>query len=126
MTLVADTSVLIDVLRNRSAAVDRLATRVGSGERLVASTLSKIEVLAGMRAGEEPATFTLFDAIEWVPVTDQIAERAGHLARTFARSHEGIEVVDFAIAATARELDAELWTTNVRHFPMFPDLEAPY
>ncbi len=126
MTLVVDTNILVDVLRDRRSAVVELAARAGAGERLTASTLTKVEILAGMRPGEEPATYTLFDALEWVPVTDAIAERAGQLARTFARSHPGIEVVDYAIAATARELGAELWTTNVRHFPMFPDLEAPY
>ncbi|MGH9000661.1 MAG: type II toxin-antitoxin system VapC family toxin, partial [Acidimicrobiia bacterium] len=33
---------------------------------------------------------------------------------------------DFLIAATSSLLDAELLTTNVRHFPMFPKLAPPY
>jgi predicted nucleic acid-binding protein len=30
------------------------------------------------------------------------------------------------IAATAEQVDAELATANVAHFPMFEDLKAPY
>ncbi len=30
------------------------------------------------------------------------------------------------IGATALQLSAQLATLNVRHFPMFPGLEAPY
>lgn len=41
-------------------------------------------------------------------------------------SHRGIDDVDYLIAATAIVVDADLLTTNVRHFPMFPDLQPPY
>jgi len=41
-------------------------------------------------------------------------------------SHPGIGVADLAIAATAEQLGAPLATRNVRHFPMFADLKAPY
>jgi predicted nucleic acid-binding protein len=34
--------------------------------------------------------------------------------------------VDYVIAATAREFGAELATLNLKQFPMFPDLRAPY
>jgi len=34
--------------------------------------------------------------------------------------------VDAAISSTAIVLDAELLTTNLRHFPMLKGLRAPY
>jgi predicted nucleic acid-binding protein len=34
--------------------------------------------------------------------------------------------VDFVIAATAQLLEADLATANVRHYPMFAGLGAPY
>jgi predicted nucleic acid-binding protein len=37
-----------------------------------------------------------------------------------------VDPVDYVIAATAEMLNAELWTTNVNHFPMFPDLRSAY
>lgn len=36
------------------------------------------------------------------------------------------DVTDYLLAAAAEQLGARACTTNLRHFPMFPDLEAPY
>jgi DNA-3-methyladenine glycosylase len=41
-------------------------------------------------------------------------------------SHPGIGHLDLLIAATAELLQASLWTTNVKRFPMFAALEPPY
>jgi predicted nucleic acid-binding protein len=79
-----------------------------------------------MRRSEESAILELFDHIEWIPVDDALAERAGRLANSYLRSHPGIGAVDYVIAATAERLAADLWTSNVRHFPMFPGLQPPY
>jgi predicted nucleic acid-binding protein len=35
-------------------------------------------------------------------------------------------VADLIVAALTEQLDAELKTTNVKHFPMFKRLRAPY
>ena len=88
--------------------------------------VTKVEVLGPMRTGGRTAARALFRAVDWLPVTDPVAERAGALARHYRRSHGAIDVVDYLIAATAQEQDAALWTRNVRHFPMFPDLAPPY
>jgi hypothetical protein len=77
MTLLLDTSVLIDHLRGKEAARRALATAVDDGERLVSSVVVKVEVLAGMRSAEEHHTRRLLDALYWIPVDDDIAERAG-------------------------------------------------
>jgi len=59
-------------------------------------------------------------------VTDQIARRAGEFLRSYRRSHSGIDLVDYCVAATAELHGAKLVTLNVKHFPMFPDLVPPY
>ncbi len=126
MTILVDTSVLIDHLRGDDAAREALRDAVADGERLAASVLTRVEVLAGMRSSEEPATRRLLGSLDWIDVDNDLAERAGTLANRFLRSHPGIDPIDFVIAATAERLEARLWTRNVRHFPMFPDLTAPY
>jgi predicted nucleic acid-binding protein len=40
--------------------------------------------------------------------------------------NRGIDTADLAIAATAMALDVRLLTRNVKHFPMFAGLAAPY
>lgn len=126
MTTLVDTSVLIDHLRGHQEAAEALRSVVQQGRRVTASVVTKVEVLAGMRAAEEEATRSLFRAVEWIAVDDDIAERAGKLANQFLQSHPGVDPIDYIIAATADQLDAELWTRNVKHFPMYPDLTSPY
>ena len=126
MAIVVDTSVLIDHLRGEEAAREALRGATAAGERLVASVLTRVEVLAGMRGPEERATRRLLDSLDWIEVDAELAERAGMLANRYLPSHPGVDPVDYVIAATAEHLDARLWTRNVRHFPMFPELESPY
>jgi predicted nucleic acid-binding protein len=120
---VVDTTVPIDVLRGLPGA----KTWAGSLERrLVASEVTRAELIRGLRSSERGAAERLFAGLRWVGVTESIARRAGELGRTWRTSHPGIATIDLIIAATALELDAELATANVRHFPMFPDLKPPY
>ena len=126
MTVVVDTSVLIEVLRGDERAQALLTTAIADGERIVGSVLSRVEVLAGMRPHEERETRHLFDSLEWLVVDADLADRAGELASSYVRSHPGIDPVDYVIAATAERLDAALWTHNLKHFPMFPGLQRPY
>jgi len=88
--------------------------------------MTRVEVLAGMRASEKTATYGLLSLFEWIPVDEAVADRAGRTARQYLRSHPGVDPVDFVIAATAEAMDAELWTRNQKHFPMLPDLTDPY
>lgn len=125
MTSVVDTSVIIDVLRGIPAAtaVLKAARQAGS---LNASEITRLEVLSGMRSAEEPATRALLALLSWHPVDEEVAELAGRLGRRWLPSHRGIDAADLAIAATAQRLNADLLTCNVKHFPMYPGLVAPY
>jgi len=126
MTIVVDTSVLIDHLRGVEDARISLRAAVDAGERLTASVLTKVEILAGMRESEQAATRRLLATLDWIAVDEELAESAGLLANQYLRSHPGVDPVDYVIAATVTQLAAKLWTRNVKHFPMFPDLEPPY
>lgn len=125
MTVVVDTSVLIDVLRGEPAAAAGLREARQSG-LLHASEVTRLEVLAGMRAHEEDATRALFRAFVWHSVDERIAETAGELGRRWLPGNRGIDSADLAIAATAIALDAQVFTRNITHFPMFAKLSAPY
>ncbi|CAN5604206.1 type II toxin-antitoxin system VapC family toxin [soil metagenome] len=126
MTILLDTSVLIDQLRGDILAMEAVANAAADGERVICSVVTKVEVLAGMRREEERKTRRLFEGLEWIDVDDQIVERAGLLANQFQRSHSSIDPLDFVIAATAERHRARLWTRNRKHFPMFENLVRPY
>ncbi|MGH9093351.1 MAG: type II toxin-antitoxin system VapC family toxin, partial [Acidimicrobiales bacterium] len=119
------TSILIDYLRGHAGASD-LLERERAADVLHASEITRIEVLAGMRPIEEADTRALLSTLVWHPVDTGVAEEAGALGRQWLPSHHTIDSADLAIAATAVRTDARLLTRNVRHFPMFTDLQAPY
>jgi predicted nucleic acid-binding protein len=121
-----DTSVAIDHLRGSPPAVDLLGGLIEAGESLLASEVVRFELLAGVREKEEAALEHFFAAISWVSVGEEVARVAGSLAQRHRRSHSGIDDADYLIAATALLLEADLLTTNVRHFPMIAGLTPVY
>ncbi len=82
--------------------------------------------MQGLRSAERRAAEKLFALIDWVPVSEAVARRAGDLGRRWRRSRPGIGVADLAIAATVEHVDGTLATRNLKHFPMFKGLRAPY
>jgi predicted nucleic acid-binding protein len=126
MAGLADTSILIDHLRGRNEAQSLVERELLDEEPVFGSVLTKTEVLAGARRKEEEPTRQLLDLVVWIDVTDPIAERAGRLANRYGRTHPGVDLVDYVIAATREALEVPLWTLNVRHFPMIRGLRPPY
>jgi predicted nucleic acid-binding protein len=121
-----DTSVVIDHLRGARPAVELLTELVEAEEPLLASEIVRFELLAGVRDREVEALELFFSALSWVPVGEEVARTVAALAREHRRAHSGIDDADYLIAATALLLDAELLTTNVRHFPMLEGLRPAY
>lgn len=124
MKTLFDSSILIAHLRGERRATD-LLLGLPTADRLV-SVLSRIEIEGGMRAGERGDVAALFGVLHLIPVTDAVARRAAVHLRRFRRSHPGIDLVDYAVAATAELQGAQLATLNVKHFPMFRGLRAPW
>ena len=120
-----DSTVLIAHLRGDVAATRLVRSAVVDGAAH-ASVLSRVEIEGGMRSGERAVVSQLFNAVDLAPVTDSIASAAATFLREYRRAHSGIDIVDYVIAATARHLDADLLTLNVRHFPMFDGLEPAF
>lgn len=121
-----DTSVAIDHLRGAQPAVDLLNRIIHEDKPTAASEVVRFELLAGVRDDELDALEQFFSALAWVPVDEGITRTAGSLARQHRQAYSGIDDADYLIGATALLLDAELLTTNVRHFPMLANLQPAY
>ena len=126
MTVLVDTSVIVDHLRDDPRAVRLMTDLLVSDTRVWAATPTRTEIIAGIRSGELEPMRLLFDVMSWIDVDADIADAAGELARRYRASHAGIDTVDHLIAAATQSIGASLLTLNVRHFPMFPDLEPAY
>jgi predicted nucleic acid-binding protein len=116
-----DTDVLVEHLRGSPHT-----TALLTGDDLHISVLTRFELLAGMRSAERHVLRALVDAIPNLAVTTETSVRAGAWAREYRRSHSKIGPIDYLIAATAEVHGAQLVTQNVKDYPMFPGLEAPF
>ena len=121
-----DTTVAIDHLRGEENAVELLRDLIENDETLAASEVVRFELVVRVRDDEIPTLEQFFSAVSWIAVGEDVARAAGELAREHRRAHSGIDDADYLIAATALILEADLLTTNVRHFPMLPGLQPPY
>lgn len=121
-----DTDVLIDHFHNVKAATEYIATALLTDDEIYISSVSVTEILAGMRPGEEADTEALFDLFVVWPVDEAVARIGGFYLNQFARNQK-LDLGDALIAATAKALDAELITRNIKHYPM-TDIEVrePY
>jgi predicted nucleic acid-binding protein len=123
---VLDSSVLIDLLRARSEAVDLLVSITNDTDELWGVTPTRTEILGGMRPIEEERTRALLDLCQWQDITVEVADLAAAMARQWRSSHGGIGTVDYLIAAGTSLIGGRLLTLNTRHFPMIEGLEPPY
>jgi predicted nucleic acid-binding protein len=126
VSALVDTSVLVDYLRGVQPARELLRSAFERDELVAASVLTRVELSIGMRRSERRATDALVGALRWLMVDAAVTERADALARRYGRSHSGIDAVDYCVAASALVNELELWTLNVRHFPMFEGLRPPW
>jgi len=126
VTVLVDTAVIVDHLRNDQRAVRLMTDLLRSEERVWAATPTRTEILAGLRPKEQAPMAALFDVLSWVDIDVEVADQAGALARRYRSSHSGIDTIDYLIAAAAQSIGARLLTLNVKHFPMFPDLLSAY
>jgi predicted nucleic acid-binding protein len=124
VTLV-DSDVLIAHLRGLGAARDWLIAARTNGP-LAISVVSIAEVVGGMRSAERREVWRLLSSFRAEPATEVIARRAGDMMRRYRRSHTGIGLGDYLVAATADVKGLPLAALNVRHFPMFTDLRPPF
>lgn len=124
--ILVDSDVLIAHLRGHDAATQWLIATRQANDRLSISAVTITEVSGGMRSHERREVWRLLSSMRTLAVTELAARRAGEFMRRHMRSHRAIGLGDYLIAGTADVAGAELATLNVRHFPMFPGLVAPF
>jgi tRNA(fMet)-specific endonuclease VapC len=121
-TVLLDTSVLINFLHGKREPAELLRDLTTRGFNLAVSCITVAELFAGMRPNEEAATEELLSTLDCVPVTLEIARRAGHIRAAQRRLGRTFALDDMMIAATAIQYGCALITDNRKDFEV-PDLE---
>jgi predicted nucleic acid-binding protein len=120
--ILLDTSVLVEGLGAGGRLREALRNAIASRHRLAVPTLVLYEWLRGPRLPEElAAQEALFPSAQALAFGPGEAARAAELYRSLPRPR-GREV-DLAIAATALDWRARLWTLNPDDFRDVPGLE---
>ncbi|WP_052294823.1 MULTISPECIES: type II toxin-antitoxin system VapC family toxin [Acidobacterium] len=122
MRILADTSILIDLLRGRGHRRDLFKRLTLEGHTFAVTAINVSEIYAGMRPQEREATRKLLAAFECLPIHCEIAELAGELRGAWARKGVTLHLADTLIAASAMHHRLVLMTDNRKDFPM-PELQ---
>lgn len=121
--LLADTDVLIDFLRGNEKAIELIRE---NSENIFVSTITVTELYAGARNEKERDELDSFLGLfQIIPIDGEIAKAAGLLKREYLKSHN-LGMADCLIASSAIASNSKLKTLNVKHFPMFKNLESAY
>lgn len=112
-----DTDILIDLFHGNSLALQFIASQNETGEELAVSAITLVELLGGMRPGEEGRTARLLHQLPVIEIDEAIARQAARFLRTYAGAHR-VQTSDAIIAATAFLRGADIITRNTRHYPM--------
>jgi predicted nucleic acid-binding protein len=118
MTILIDSSVLIDVLNGRKGRPELLARLIAGGNVLATSAVNVAEVYTGMRPREQGRTDALIADLAVYDTTRAIGHRAGLLRNEAARRGQTLGLADTIIAATALEYGLMVMTDNRKDFPM--------
>jgi predicted nucleic acid-binding protein len=118
VTLLLDTTILIDVLRARNNRRVLLAELVEAGHTLTTAAINIGEVYSGMKPSETDATEGLLSSLVCYPITATIGRRAGSLKNKWAQKGQTLTLADMIVAAVALEHQLTLMTDNRKDFPI--------
>ena len=116
-----DSCVLIRHLRRHQPTTDLLTTLAMEGQVGIA-TISRLEIVEGMREHERERTMRLLDSLICYPLDAAIADLAGEYIRRYRAKGIILDKPDAIIGATAVHHGLVLVTYNPKHFPM-PELQ---
>lgn len=118
-----DTDILIEYLRGKDEAkayIDNIK------DVIYMSSITMAELYAGVRKGTESKKLEIFiETFEVISLNKNIAKMGGLYRNQYKSSHD-TGLADALIAATAKEIDAQVITFNTKHFPMLNDVVKPY
>ena len=122
--MLADSDVLIDFLRGKGPAAERISLELGTG-RLHTTTINAFELVSGSKTPKEQSRVaTLLAALHILPLDLAAAAHAARVRRELEEQGQGIGTADYLIAGVCLAHGATLLTRNLKHFERVPNLRV--
>jgi predicted nucleic acid-binding protein len=122
--MILDSDVLIEILRGNPQTSRWVVAQAATGETLRYSPVSRAEIGAGLRRGEEEKVAALFGGLDAVTIDATTGDLAGERLRRYRQSL-ALELGDALIGAAALQHGERLATFNRRHYPGITHLTSP-
>lgn len=125
--MLIDTTVIIDLTKGNEDAAHFINTALHQ-ETIYISIITMMEVLVGARNKRELKSLSeLMHLFKAIPLDDDTGVIALGLIKTYCLSHS-LGIPDALIAASALNSQTVVYTKNIKHFSMIPQLDVrrPY
>jgi predicted nucleic acid-binding protein len=116
--VVLDTTVLIDVLKERPLTTERFLALESSGDVPHICAITVEEVSAWLRPNERERASVMFEGLSIAPLGVAEGRLAAWWRQRYRRSGRTLTQADALIAAAAAGIGAKLATGNLKDFPM--------
>lgn len=113
-----DTTVVIDVLKERPRTTERFLALAPKGDVPHVCAITVEEVSAWLRPSERERAAAMFEGLSVAPLGVAEGRLAGWWRRRYRTSGRTLAQADALIAAAAAGIGARLATGNVKDFPM--------
>ena len=113
-----DTTVLIDLLRGRRGARERLAALRAAADTPYACAINVEGTVRGLRPSDVEPARRLVAGLRMAPLGADEGWQAGEWRRAYAARGRTLTQADCLVAAAARAVGARLATGNPKDFPM--------
>lgn len=113
-----DTTVVIDVLKERPRTTERFLELESTGDVPHVCAITVEEVSAWLRPRERERAAAMFEGLSIAPLGLAEGRLAGWWRRRYRTSGRTLTQADALIAAAAAGIGARLATGNVKDFPM--------
>ena len=121
--VVADTDILIWILRQDLALVERFkdAIRATNGHIFI-TPVQVAEIYSGIRPKEKVKVEIFIESLNILDIDKRIGKLAGEFLHGYGKSHS-VTMADALVGAAAKVNVFLLWTLNKKHYPMFENDE---
>jgi predicted nucleic acid-binding protein len=121
--LIADTDILICILRQDHAMVERFKEVIRETNGHVFITPVQVaEIYSGIRPKEKVRVGTFIESLNILDIDKRIGKLAGEFLHDYGKSHS-VTMADALVGAATKVNVFKLWTKNRKHYPMFEDDE---